>query len=56
MFYGVTVEASAVKFTWYIHCIFKSQALISLGGLILYIIERSRTLFTLHFYLLNKNK
>jgi hypothetical protein len=33
----------------------KSQALIWLGGLILYIIERSRTLFTLYFYLLNKN-
>jgi hypothetical protein len=37
----------------------KSQAeilLISLGGLILYIIGRSRTLFTLYFCLLNKDK
>jgi hypothetical protein len=32
------------------------QALISLGCLILYTIERLTTLFTLYFYLLNKNK
>jgi hypothetical protein len=32
-----------------------SQALISLDGLKLYIIERSRTLFTLYFYLMNKD-
>jgi hypothetical protein len=32
------------------------QALIPLGGLILYMIERFRTLFTLYFCLLNKNE